>query len=202
VCLNLNESIPQGEGNRYLPDGAVITVEKRQPQPYHVIGLVNKPGQFEYPVNHEVRVLEAIAQAGSYNEAADLRKCTLTRKSGDVINLDLYKLYVKGDTTQNLVLTKGDTIYVPEDTVRKIYVLGEVQRPGMYPLKDDMTALSAVSMAGGPIPERGKLKGTLVIRGNETNPEKIKVDIGKIWIVLGTQLFHQVTEVDPCQAHG
>jgi polysaccharide export outer membrane protein len=82
--------------------------------------------------------------------------------------------------TQNLPLKNGDTIAIPEDTVRRIYVLGEVQKPGLYPLKENMTALSAVSLAGGPIPDRGKLKGTTIIRGDPANPERIKLDISKM----------------------
>ncbi|MDO8682226.1 MAG: polysaccharide biosynthesis/export family protein [Armatimonadota bacterium] len=143
-----------------------------------VLGSVNRPGKFEFKEGDTV--MEAIAQAGSYHETANLSKATLTRKSGEVINIDLYKLYIKGDSTQNLLVKKGDTILIPEDTVRKIYVLGEVQRPGMYVLKDNTTALSAISQAGGAIQDRGKLEGTTVIRGDPANPEKIKVDIGKM----------------------
>lgn len=144
-----------------------------------VTGIVNHAGKFEFKDGDTV--MEAIAQAGSYVvDSSDLAGATLTRKSGEVINLNLYKLYAKGDMTQNVVLKKGDTIFIPEDTKNKIYVLGEVLRPSMYTLKENMTALQAVSMAGGPTPDRGKLKGTLVIRGNAANPEKIKVDISKM----------------------
>jgi polysaccharide biosynthesis/export protein len=144
-----------------------------------VLGIVGRPGKFEFKDGDTV--MEAIAQAGSYSvDSSDLARATLTRRSGEVINLNLSKLYNKGDMTQNLVLKKGDTIFIPEDTKNKIYVLGEVLRPSMYTLKENMTALQAVSMAGGPTPDRGRLKGTMVIRGNAANPEKIKVDISKM----------------------
>ncbi|MDO8587955.1 MAG: SLBB domain-containing protein [Armatimonadota bacterium] len=143
-----------------------------------VLGNVNRPGKFEFKEGDTV--MEAIAQAGSYQETASLANATLTRKTGEVISLDLYKLYNKADTTQNLLLKKGDTIYVPEETTRRVYVLGEVLRPGMYALKENMTALSAVSQAGGATPDRGHLKGTMVVRGDPANPEKIKVDISKM----------------------
>lgn len=164
---------------RWLKDAQVqiLMLEMHRPT-ISVLGNVNRPGKYEFKEGDTV--MEAIAFAGSYMETAALRECTLTRKTGEVTNLDLNKLYNKGDMTQNLALKKGDTIYIPEDTVRKIYVLGEVLRPSMYPLKENMTALSAVSMAGGPTPERGSLKGTMVIRGDPANPEKIKVDISKM----------------------
>jgi polysaccharide biosynthesis/export protein len=163
----------------YLKDAQVqiLMVEMHRPTVV-VSGFVNRPGKFEFKEGDTV--MEAIAQAGSYQDTASLDHTTLTRKTGEVINVDLYKLYMKGDTTQNLPLKKGDTIYVPEETKRRIYVLGEVLRPGMYPYKDNMSALSAVSTAGGAVPDRGQLKGTMVIRGNPSNPEKIKVDISKM----------------------
>lgn len=114
VCLNLAESVVQGQGSRYLPDGSVITVEKRLPQPYHVIGLVNKPGEFEYPINHDVRVLEAIAQAGGSSQSlAD--KIYVIRPQSDgtgeaVIELSLQK--AKHNREENLRLQPGDIVSV------------------------------------------------------------------------------------------
>lgn len=114
VCLNLADSASQGQGSRYLPDGSVITVEKRLPQPYHVIGLVNKPGEFEYPINHEVRVLEAIAQAGGASQSlAD--KIYVIRPQPDgkedaVIELSLQK--AKHNREENLRLQPGDIVSV------------------------------------------------------------------------------------------
>jgi len=159
------------------PQVQILLVEVHRPK-VSVLGNLNRPGTYDYKDGDTVT--QAIALAGSYHETAALDKATLTRKTGEVVSIDLYKLYFKGDMTQNLVLRNGDTVYVPEDTVRKIYVLGEVQRPGMYPLKENMTALSAVSQAGGPIADRGKLKGTVVVRGDPSNPEKIPVNISKM----------------------
>ena len=164
---------------QFLLDAKVqlLLVEIHRPT-VSVLGNVNRPGKFEFKDGDTV--MEAIAQAGSYQETASLANAIITRKTGEAISLDLYKLYNKGDMTQNLPLRKGDTIYVPEETTRRVYVLGEVLRPGMYALKENMTALSAVSQAGGATPDRGHLKGTMVVRGDPANPEKIKVDISKM----------------------
>jgi len=159
------------------PHVQISIMQLHQPN-VSVLGNVNRPGQFLYKDGDTV--MQAIAQAGSYREDADLANATLTRKTGERISLDLYKLYYKGDITQNLALKNGDTITIPENTTQRIYVLGEVQRPGQYVLKENMTALSAISLAGGPIPDRGKLKGTMVIRGDPANPQRIKLDISKM----------------------
>ncbi len=95
--------------------------------------------------------------------------------------------------SQNLVLEDGDTIYLPEDTTNKYFVLGEVLRPTVYRLKTDVTLIDAISMAGGPT-QRASLKSTYVIRGDPENPERIKVDVGKL---LKSGDLSQNVEIEP-----
>jgi polysaccharide export outer membrane protein len=47
-----------------LHDGDVVYVAKRTLPPIHVLGLVTKPGEFPFPPNQELRVLDALAIAG------------------------------------------------------------------------------------------------------------------------------------------
>ncbi len=114
VCLNLADEINQGVGGRYLEDGAVVTVERLQPEKIEVIGLVKKPGRYELPVNHELRLLGAIAEAGGLSiDMAD--KVLLVRKhpngQGPVsITLSLRK--AKLDGLENLQLAPGDIVSV------------------------------------------------------------------------------------------
>jgi protein involved in polysaccharide export with SLBB domain len=46
---------------------------------------------------------------------------------------------------------------------RKVYVLGEVQRPGGYDLKQPITALQAIALAGGPVSEFADLTSVILI---------------------------------------
>jgi protein involved in polysaccharide export with SLBB domain len=46
---------------------------------------------------------------------------------------------------------------------RKVYVLGEVQKPGGYDLKQPITALQAIALAGGPISEFADLTSVILI---------------------------------------
>jgi polysaccharide export outer membrane protein len=113
VCLNLADSVRQGEGSRYLPDGTVITVEKRQPTPIQVIGLVQKPGQYEFPVNHDLHVLDAIALAGGTRiSMADKIYVIRMRPDGTegVVQVSLGK--AKHQRQENLRLEPGDVVSV------------------------------------------------------------------------------------------
>lgn len=143
-----------------------------------VFGEVQKSGAILF--KEGTTVTTAIAQAGSYTQSARLEAATLTRKgANETIALDLRKLYRDGDRTQDIVLQEGDVIHIPEDTFNRYYVLGEVRNPGLYFLKDNASALSAVSQAGGPT-DRGSMKGTMVVRGDTKNPQRINVDLNKI----------------------
>jgi protein involved in polysaccharide export with SLBB domain len=46
---------------------------------------------------------------------------------------------------------------------RKVYVLGDVQRPGAYDLKQPITALQAIALAGGPISDTADLTSVILI---------------------------------------
>jgi polysaccharide export outer membrane protein len=123
VCLNLTDSSLREPGGRYLPDGSVITVEKRQPQPYHVIGLVQKPGEFEFPQNRELRLLGAIAQAGGTSLGLADKIYVIRPKpdgSGDaIIQVSLRR--AKRTQEENLRLQPGDVVSV-EDTPATVLV--------------------------------------------------------------------------------
>jgi polysaccharide export outer membrane protein len=66
--------------------------------------------------------------------------------------IDLEELLVKGDLSLNLLLIHGDVINIPISG--KIFVGGEVKRPGGFPLKGKKVTVSqAIAMAEGLKPE-------------------------------------------------
>jgi polysaccharide export outer membrane protein len=72
VKVDLVSASRYGNGGYYLPDGSVVTVERRDPLPLHVLGLVNKPDQYDFPIGKELKLLDAVALAGGVsNPLAD-----------------------------------------------------------------------------------------------------------------------------------
>jgi polysaccharide export outer membrane protein len=55
------------------------------------------------------------------------------------------------------------SVALDEAKSRKVYVLGEVRAPGAYAIKQPITALHAVAMAGGHIPESADLTSVILI---------------------------------------
>jgi polysaccharide export outer membrane protein len=61
---------------------------------------------------------------------------------------------------------------------RKIFVLGEVERPGVYNFSAGMTTLQALALAGG-YKNTAVLKDMRIIRGNLDSPKLIRVNMKK-----------------------
>lgn len=156
----------------------VYTVHKMR---VRVLGQVQRPGL--QLMRDGDRLDQAIADAGSFiPDSAGLAKTTITRiGESEPIKVDLAAFYNDGDLSQNLTLKDGDTVYIPEDTENRFYVMGYVQQPRMFPLKPTTTVTEAISQAGGPI-KRGALGRTVVIRKAEDGKpaERISVDVAQI----------------------
>ena len=157
-----------------------ITILSLHQPTARVLGEVNRAGAIVFKDGDTV--IDAVAQAGSYTGNAMLESASLTRKNAEKpIPINLKRMFDDGDLSQNYVLQNGDTIYIPpEDYNNKIYVLGQVYRPGIYDLKDNTTVLTAISMANGAT-ERGALKNTVVIRGNPSKPERVSCNLTKLF---------------------
>ncbi len=181
------ESIRQSLINaQYLRDPHVgVSLRQVNKPRVNVLGMVMRPGSFEFKPGETI--MHAIGMAGSYDlERADLKNAVLRRKDSDgktqIIKIDLDALFTKGDMVQNFELMPEDVIYVPEDTMNKIYVLGKVYKPGVYVWKPNMTLLNALNQAGGQRDE-GTLRKVFVIRPNKATPEKpnrIEVNLLKL----------------------
>lgn len=139
-----------------------------------VLGMVQRPGTYDFKEGETV--MHAISMAGSFDpDRARLQDAVLRRKRPDgteeTIPLDLEKLFFKGDMSQNYRLQPDDVIFIPEDVVNRVYVLGKVVRPGLYPWKSSTTVLEAINRAGGQ-QEKGTLSRVYIIRPNPNAPDK------------------------------
>jgi len=112
--VDLIEASKQDRADHHLQDGDVVMVQRRDLQPFDVIGLVSKPGRFELPPNKELYLLDALAMAGGVStQWAD--KIHVTRQSRDqaqpvviVVSIKEAKRHGKG----NLRLGPGDVVSV------------------------------------------------------------------------------------------
>lgn len=112
-------------------------------------------------------LMDLIGQAGGYTVDADIKSTRLIR-GGRTYVINLFDIIEKGDLSQNVIIDDGDTVDIPElpEFGERVYVMGEVVKQGIYPLKDAQDLLAALSLAGS-ITRLAKEENTLIVRGYE-----------------------------------
>jgi polysaccharide biosynthesis/export protein len=112
-----------------------------------VMGEVQKPGTYEIDTPH--RVVDVLAMAGGLTPLAD-RNITIQRFGPEKQKVDYYYSNA-GETAlaNDPMVYPGDSVIVSKVAV--VYVLGDVFRPGGYPINTNnskMTVLEAIALAG------------------------------------------------------
>lgn len=112
----------------------------------HVLGEVKKPGTYVMPAS--ARVAQAIQMAGGLLKNGSERNIELRRSGGGTTHVDLLKFLQDGNLKQNPYLTDNDVVYVP---LRKkvIRIVGAVNRPELYELKNEASLAAVIKLAGG-----------------------------------------------------
>jgi polysaccharide export outer membrane protein len=147
-----------------------------------VLGAVKQPGN--YALQARERILDAVSKAGGidFDQAGTKGMIIRTENPNTdqerkiIINLNLQGLLKARDQISNLFLADRDVLFIP--TAELFYIIGQVKRPGSYPLGDrEITLVEAISMAGGftPIASRNR---THIIRveGGVEKIIEVKVD--------------------------
>ena len=198
----------EAELTRLLADGyfkkpqVSVSVEDYRSQRIFVVGEVRSPGT--YPLTGGMTLIEALASAGSTtatasNEALIVQKKrpttawagddeggtghagpTLpedaTNADADVISVDVEALQ-SGRPANNVALRDGDTIFVPR--AETIFVVGQVNSPGEFPIRRATTVLQALALAGG-VTEFGATNRIRVIRVMQGEPKEVKVKLNDL----------------------
>lgn len=156
-----------------------VTVSLREVGSYriYVLGKVVKPGV--YNSRSEITLLQALSMAGGITEGTDLSVAYIVR-GNERIPVNLVKLLREVDITHNTPLMPEDVIVIPDIPKLKnlIVVMGEVNKPGVYPLNKDeeMSPLQAIALAGGFTQFAASSRVT-VIRDESGKKSTLKVDV-------------------------
>lgn len=114
--VDLISATKSGTGQYQLDDGAVVSVQKQDPEPVFVQGLVVKPDRYEYPPAEELRLLGAIAMAGGTSNPVADKVYVIRRKPNStetfVVNLKISD--AKRNESANLLLAPGDVVSIEQ----------------------------------------------------------------------------------------
>ena len=99
-----------------LADGAVVMVEQRDPMPLHVMGLVQKPGTYDFPVGKNLHVLDAIAMAGGRSSLVADKVFIIRRRTNmpEPALIEVSMNAAKRNGRANLLLEPGDTVSIEQ----------------------------------------------------------------------------------------
>ena len=156
-----------------------VFVEEYRSKKVTILGQVNRPGLNE--LQGSISLLELISRVGGLTEDAGglitIKRKTLTAEDKKkVITIDIKRLIEQGDTSLNIPIQDGDSIYVARAGV--FYVTGEVQRPGSYKYDDNPTILKAITLAGGLTDHGapGRIRIIRIIDGEEVVMKNVSMD--------------------------
>jgi polysaccharide export outer membrane protein len=127
-------------------------------------------------------IVEIFSQNVSLHQDANLAEVGLRRKKGQTLKLNLFNAILRGEVGQDVALDNGDVIYIPLITKEdnRVYIFGEVAKPGVYAFTgSEMRLLDVVSQAGG-FTVFAYEESTKIARGDPTRPEVISADLKKL----------------------
>jgi protein involved in polysaccharide export with SLBB domain len=149
-----------------------VTMGRLRTLRVQIIGEVCQPGS--YTVNALATMTQALYAAGGPTKLGSLRNVRLLRNSHVVGDMDLYDFLLRGDRSRDFRLEAGDTIFVP--TIGDVAAIaGEVKRPAIYEIRNDVRLADLVESAGGTT-ATSYVKRVQIVRA-QPSAERVTVDV-------------------------
>jgi polysaccharide export outer membrane protein len=160
-----------------------VTMLEYDSRPVSVLGAVRKPITFQ--AVGKVTLIDALAKAEGLSPEAGpeilLSKPAPGRDAALVERIPVRWLIDNADHPElNTRLTGGEEIRVPE--ARKIYVTGNVKKPGAFPVRDgsENSVLKLMAMVEGVAPYASKVAWVYRMQGDGQPRTEIPIQLSKI----------------------
>jgi protein involved in polysaccharide export with SLBB domain len=124
-----------------------------------------------------VTLLEALSRAEGFTDDAGAE--ILVTQNDAVRHVSVKQLLDGADPAVNLRLTGNEEVRVP--VAGKIFVLGNIRKPGAFPVRtpEDSTVLKMVALSEGLMPFSEKI--AYILRRQETGaPREIPIELARI----------------------
>ena len=153
----------------------VVSMGAMRTMQVYIVGETVSPGA--YNVNALTSVTQALIASGGVKRTGSLRNIQLKRNGKVISTLDLYDLLVKGDSSGDVRLFAGDTLFIPTKT-SSVSIGGEVLRPAIYELDGRTTISELLDLSGGLLPQ-AYLSKVSVQRTTSTGIRQLTLDLTK-----------------------
>ena len=138
--------------SKYIKDPHVMfDIVKYESKFYYVVGNVKNAGK--NPIKVNTNLLEAITGMvpTSTSERGSLEFIYLKRGE-TVLPISISEIATGARDFSKYYLHDGDTFYIPAPTENRVYILGEVKRPGAFEMNTgNYTMIDIIADAGGLI---------------------------------------------------
>lgn len=146
--------------NAYIGVDSFVTLINVRDIQVLITGNAYKAGM--YTLNGNSSVLHAISMAGGINDDGSYREINLIRDNKLIASLDLYDIFINGNSNLSANLRSGDTIYIPQHK-NLVHAVSGVNRPMIYELKPGQNLMDLISYANG-LSSTANVKSILVER--------------------------------------
>jgi len=146
----------------------------------YVLGRVDHPGVISF--EGRPTLLEALSVAAPFppvQQAAFLSRCAIMRGNDQILWVNLQELLRRGNMKLNIQLANNDVIYIPDPQDSNVFIMGEVKSPGSYEIRDVLTLLNAIGLAGG-VTEDAVTSEIKLVRDRGRGGGVIEVDLDRM----------------------
>ena len=175
--MEIESKLAEGlSAEQILVDPVVtVTIAEFASRPINVAGAVKKPLTFQ--ANGKTTLLDALTRAEGLAVDAG-HEILVTLPSGLTRRVSVQDLLERADPMANLALQGGEEVRVPE--VGRVFIVGNVLKPGSFPLSDagGMTILKALAMAEGLT--RFATKQAYIYRPADGSKQEVLVELRRI----------------------
>jgi polysaccharide biosynthesis/export protein len=162
-----------------------VTMAEYHSRPINVAGAVRRPTTFQ--AVGRTTLLDAITRAEGLTPQAGPEILVSRVQRGDegspttlVQRVPVKGLIDEADPELNVILYGGEEIRVPE--AGKVFVLGNIKRPGAYPVEDSSgtTVLKLLALSEGLLPFAGKQAYIYRREAGSSAKNEIPIELAKI----------------------
>jgi polysaccharide export outer membrane protein len=154
---------------------ATVIVQEITNNKVYVFGGGVKSGVFN--LDRRTTLLQLLCQIGDVNEA-ELQRAYVLR-NGEKVKADFYKLFIEGDTSEDIMIEPDDVVFIPALADKNVYVVGAVNAPMTIKYREGLTVMEAILQAGG-FTKFAKKNATVIFRKNGEEEVSIPVKLKKL----------------------
>lgn len=182
----------------FVDPQVIISIRDYRSKKVYITGAIEKPGL--YPLEGPTSLLEVLARAGgvtkergnlafilkaSLKELKENKEIDQLVHQKQAVQVNLRELLDQGIMARNIELEADDVVYIQpaslSDLTRyKIYVLGKVEKPGVYDFQEGLTALDACTLAGGFAKYAAPNRTVITRREPGDSQQTININLDKV----------------------